>query len=74
MQKHNPILEKDIELLETSEEFLLMAKQNKFRTLADIAEHPVTELMRKPGMNYRMLAELGRILKRHDLMEIIDED
>lgn len=74
MQKDNPILQKDLELLDTSQEFLLMAKKNNFRSLGDIAEHPVTELMKKPGMNYRMLAELGEILKAYDLMGIIDED
>lgn len=74
MQKDNPILQKELELLETSQEFLLMAKKNNFRNLGDITEYPVTELMQKPGMNYRMLAELGEILKAHDLMGIIDED
>lgn len=74
MQKKHPILDKDIELLETSNEFLLMARQNKFKNLGEIAEHPVSELMKKPGMNYRMLAELGEILKVYDLMSIIDED
>ena len=74
MQKENPILKKDIELLATSDEFRLMAKRNDFRNLRDIADHPVSELMKKPGMNYRMLAELGEILKSYDLMDIIDED
>ena len=74
MQEHHPILIKEIELLEASSEFLSMARQNKFKNLSDIAQHPVSELMKKPGMNFRMLAELGHILKSFDLMDIIDED
>ena len=74
MQKQHPILDKDIELLETSNEFLSMARLNEFKNLAELAQNPVSVLMKKPGMNYRMLAELGEILKRFELMDIIDED
>lgn len=74
MQKDNPILEKDLEQLDTSDEFLFMAKQNGFKNLANIIEFPISELKQKPGMTYRMLAELGELLKAHELMDFVNED
>ncbi len=74
MQNENSILQKDLELLELSIEFLLMAWSNGFKNLKDITGYPVSELMKKPGMNYRMLAELGEILNNNNLLDIIDED
>ena len=63
MQKEHPILKKDIELLATSDEFRLMAEQNEFKNLGDIADHPVSELMKRPGMNYRMWRNWGKSSK-----------
>lgn len=74
MLKEHPILEKNIELVGTSDEFQEMAKQNDFKSLGELVKHPVSQLMKMPGMNYRMLAELGQILKQYELMDIINED
>jgi DNA-directed RNA polymerase alpha subunit len=68
------LLEKNIELVGTSEKFQAMAKQNGFKSLGELVKHPVSELMKMPGMNYRILAELGQILKQYELMDIINED
>ena len=74
VQKENPILIKDLEQLQVSDEFRLMAKQNGFNNLGEIIDVPISELKQKPGMNYRMLAELGEVLTSYDLIDIVDED
>lgn len=51
-----------------------MSKQNKFKNLFDITQVTVADLMKRPGMNYRMLAELGEILNRYGLIDLMEED
>ena len=77
MRKNNgkqPILNKDITLISTSEEFLEMARKNYFRTLNDILENKVNDLLKKPLFNYRMLSELGSILQSYGLLDLLDEE
>ena len=74
MPKEHPILTKNIELLATSDEFIEMARQNNFENLREITSFSVYELIKLPGMNYRMLAELGDILNGYNLIDIIKED
>jgi DNA-directed RNA polymerase alpha subunit len=71
--KH-PILEKDIELVATSEEFLEMARENNFHNLGEILEIRVDDLLKKPLFNYRMLSELGSILQSYGLLELLKDD
>lgn len=73
MTTTHPILYTDIENLATSDEFQRMAGRNKFKNLNHITEFTVSELMDKPGMNYRMLAELGEILKGYGLIDLMKE-
>jgi DNA-directed RNA polymerase alpha subunit len=74
MKKEHPILHKNIEEVPVSNEFLLMAKQNNFQSLYDITQVTVADLMKKPGMNYRMLAELGQVLNGYGLIDLMEED
>ncbi len=74
MSNENPILFKDLAELKASDEFLIMAKKNGFRNLSDITAFPISEIKQKPGMNYRMLAELGELLKENGLMGVVNED
>lgn len=74
MKITDPILYKKILEIETSDEFLLMAKKNKFKNLFDITKVTVADLMKRPSMNYRMLAELGEILNRYGLIDLMEED
>lgn len=77
MKKNNgkhPILNKDITLIPTSEEFLEMARINHFSTLNDILENKVNDLLNMPLFNYRMLSELGAILQSYGLLELLDEE
>ena len=71
--KH-PILEKDIELVATSEEFLEMARENNFHNLGEILEIRVDDLLKRPLFNYRMLSELGSILQFYGLLELLKDD
>ncbi|MFO8234726.1 MAG: hypothetical protein R6U04_04885 [Bacteroidales bacterium] len=70
----HPILNKDITLIPTSEEFLKMARKNHFRTLNDILENKVNDLLKRPFFNFRMLSELGSILQTYGLLDLLDED
>jgi len=71
--KH-PILKKDIELVDTSEEFLEMARENNFHNLGEILEIRVDDLLKRPLFNYRMLSELGSILQSYGLLELLKDD
>ena len=71
--KH-PILEKDIALIATSEEFLEMARNNNFHNLKEILEIRVDDLLKRPMFNYRMLSELGSILQSYGLLELLKDD
>ena len=64
---------KDIHDVAISHEFLLMASENNFHNLNEICKYSIKELMQKPGMNYRMLAELGSILDSHGLIKMLRE-
>ena len=72
MEEH-PIFAKPIEFIATSEEFLLMCNQNNFKTIGQIIEWNVNELLQKPEFNLRMLIELNSILKSYNLDKYIKE-
>jgi len=77
MKKNNgehPVLNKDIGLIPTSEEFLEMARRNHFSTLNDILDNKVNDLLNRPLFNFRMLSELGAILLSYGLLELLDEE
>lgn len=73
-QNNNELLNRDISLFGTSEEFLYMSKRNSFLTLGDFLQLSVPELMNRPLMNYRMLAELSMVLKNNGLLGLLREE
>lgn len=74
MVKNHPILAKPIVELATSEEFLEMARKNRFNNLGDIVKVPVYELVKLPLSGYRILNELIIILKAYELDSVLIED
>jgi DNA-directed RNA polymerase alpha subunit len=62
-----PILQRPIEWVATSDEFLEMCKANGFSTLGNIIEYTASELLEKPLFNYRMLLELLDLLAAFNL-------
>lgn len=66
-------LTKKIAECKTSKEFLEMSTANSFDTLGDFTQHSIQDLMKKPGMNYRMLVELSNILQSFNLLESLGE-
>lgn len=73
MKEEHPILHKPIETIATSDEFLEMCQINNFKTLSEIIELPVNEMLSKPGFGARMLKELYSILKSYHLEDRIKE-
>jgi hypothetical protein len=52
-----PVLNQPIEQLALSEEFKIKTGQLGFNTLAELLEHPPSDLLQLPGFNYRVLTE-----------------
>ena len=69
----NPILHKAITHIAMSNDFIEMCKLNGFKTLNEIIQIPVKELLTKPEFNYRMLTELYSILKNQSLEKYLIE-
>jgi len=65
------ILQKPIERVATSDEFLVMCKANDFSTLGNVIEHTASELLEKPFFNYRMLLELLELLAAFNLSKCL---
>lgn len=68
------ILTKPVNELEISPEFLEMCKRNGFNKLEDIVVVPVYKFVKLPYSGYRMLYELMKLLKRHQLEHLLIED
>jgi hypothetical protein len=73
-QNNSELLNRDISSFGASEEFLYMSNRNSFLTLGDLLQFSVPELMNRPLMNYRMLAELSLILKNNGLLGLLREE
>jgi len=73
MSEKLSILEKPIQLLATSQEFLEMCKKNGFENLGNILELHVNDMLRRPEFNHRMLKELYQILDSYNLAGSIKE-
>ena len=56
-----------------SDEFEEMCSLNGFKTLQDIVENHVSDLLNKPGFTLRILKELIKILERHDLEKYLKD-
>ena len=61
--EEQPIITREIHDFELSVEFNSMCRVNTFQTFGDILIYGTSELLRKPGFNYRMLKELYALLK-----------
>ena len=64
------ILNQQLNQLGFSEEFLLMADANSFRTLRDILSKPLDELHTWPQSGYRMLREFIHVLDSNGLLHL----
>jgi hypothetical protein len=73
MESNHPILSSKIELIPTSDEFLVMCTQNGFSTIGEILKLSVDELLKKPGFNMHMMMELITILKGNKLEWMLKE-
>lgn len=73
MTKPHPKLVEEIEHLATSDEFKEMARQNNFKNLLEITKIPIIDFLKMPGVNHRMLAELGIILNGYGLIDLMKE-
>jgi hypothetical protein len=73
MKEEHTLLHEPIELIATSDEFLEMCQLNNFKTLNEILELPVNEMLLKPKFGMRMLKELYSILKSNRLEKYLKE-
>jgi len=62
IMEQEPIITKPIESFRVSVEFEQMCLENGFNTYGDILMNDTSQLLIKPGFNYRMLIELLDLL------------
>lgn len=73
MNEEYTILSKPIKDFSFSEEFLLMCNTNGFKTLGDIVQLQVNEMLKKPEFKLRTLKELYQVLEDNQLEKYIKE-
>ncbi|NVO09029.1 MAG: hypothetical protein HXX16_03615 [Bacteroidales bacterium] len=74
MVKENTILKKPLSHFALSDEFLEMARINRFNNLGEITKVPVSKLLKLPYFGYRVLNELITILKYYDVDSVLSDD
>lgn len=73
MNNSDNILSFPIDSLRLSNEFRIMARQQHFRTLADILNWPVAVLLMHEGFTYHVYEELLKYLKENNLSGFVNE-
>ncbi len=71
--EQEPIITREIHDFEMSAEFESMCRKNTFQTFGDILIYDTSELLRKPGFNYRMLRELYSMLKEMNKQHMLKD-
>jgi len=74
MAKDSPVLKKPLSHFALSDEFLEMARINRFSTLGEITDIPVSKLLKLPYFGYRVLMELITILKHYKIESVLSDD
>ena len=74
MEDINSILDKPLDQFALSAEFLEMVRINNFKSLGEITQIPVHELLKLPYFGYRVLVELMTILKYYKLESALIEE
>lgn len=72
--KNDQLLTTPIETLDVSMEFNAMANANNFKSIQEIVQIPVYELLQMPRFTFRVLNELISILQTNKLECILIED
>jgi hypothetical protein len=73
METIQSILTRKIDLIATSNEFLILCKQHGFSTIEEILQHPADELLKKHSFNRHMMMELITILKGNKLEHMLKD-
>lgn len=69
----NEILNLSIKNLPFSEDFRSVSQQSGFKTIAEILDKPIPELLEIDGFNYHLLQELIQFLEEKGLANLLKE-
>ena len=67
----NPLLNRPINLLGLSNDFLSASKTMGFGTISEVIDTGLIDLVNKEGFNYHWLAELIEVLNKEGLLHLL---
>ncbi|SEM17021.1 hypothetical protein SAMN05216436_102122 [bacterium A37T11] len=70
---NHPLLDRPIQELDVSEEFILRSKLLGFKTIREITKYPKGKLYRHKDFSYGWVNELLGLLQPYDLLYLMDD-